>query len=65
MRAYVYLHAASIDNDSLNEKIVELGYAARSCIVGDTFVVYVVEMDIDDLVILKLCIPSLEIDIKE
>ena len=38
MKAYVYLHAASMDSDSLNEKIVELGYSARSCIIGDTFV---------------------------
>lgn len=65
MKAYVYLHAEFSHRDDLVDKIIELGYTAKSCIRGDAYVVYQVEMDLEDLVILKLCIPSLEVDIRE
>jgi hypothetical protein len=63
MNAYVYLlHVSIPDSDILLDKINELGYTARHVVMGDTFQVYKVEMDSEDLMILKLTVPSLEID---
>jgi hypothetical protein len=65
MKAYVYLHVSVVDNNTLLEKINELGYKANYCIRGDTYQVYYVEMDVEDLLVLRLCIPSLEVDIRD
>jgi len=63
MKAYVYyLHVDISDSHILLDKINELGYEARHVVVGDNFQVYKVEMDSEDLVVLKLTVPSLEID---
>jgi len=63
MNAYVYfLHVNISDGDILLDKIDELGYKARHVARGDTFQVYKVEMASEDLIILKLTVPSLEID---
>jgi hypothetical protein len=64
MKAYVYyLHVDISDAHVLLDKINELGCKAHHVVVGDTFQVYRVEMDSEDLTLLRLTIPSLEIDI--
>jgi hypothetical protein len=65
MKAYIYLHVSLDDRYILLEKINELGYKADNYIKGDTFQVYLVEMSLNDLVMLKLSIPSLEISLRD
>lgn len=63
MKAYVYfLHINISDGDILLDKIDELGYKAQHVARGDNFQVYKVEMAPEDLTVLRLTVPSLEID---
>lgn len=66
MKSYIYYpHPNIFDRDILLDKINELGHTAQHIICGDTFQVYMVEIDSEDLMLLKLTIPSLEIDLKD
>jgi len=61
MRSYVYLQVDDLSNDTLLDKIAELGYIAVGIHRSDSVHVYMVEMNIEDLVILKLTVPLVEV----
>jgi len=66
MKAFIYyIHVELSAADILLDKIDELGYKATHVMRNNTLQVYRVEMDIEDLTILMLTVPLLEIDILE
>jgi len=62
MKAVVYMQVDDLSNSLLLDKIIELGYVAMHVWVGDTFQVYQVEMTSEDLMVLRLSVPFLQID---
>lgn len=62
MKSYVYLQVDDLSNDILLDKITELGYIAVGVHRSNSIHIYMVEMNTEDLVMLKLTVPLVEIN---
>lgn len=62
MKAVVYMQVDDTNNSQLLDKINELGCSATHMLVVTGFMVYQVEMTQEELIVLKLSVPFLQVD---